>query len=123
MTMRTLSWQKPVDERDRPDPAKLARATTGGGGSGVEPVCVGVVGGPLRAEIARSYLEQAGISVFLQGTSVAGVYGLIGGPLAEVRIFVPAVQAEEAARIFAELDFSGGGGSEVDDGGGENSEE
>jgi len=111
MTIRTLSWQKPADERDRPDPAKPARATTGGG-SGVEPVCVGVVGGPLRAEIARSYLEQAGISVFLQGTSVAGVYGLIGGPLAEVRIFVPAVQAEEAARIFAELDFSVGVGEE-----------
>jgi len=89
MTMRTLSWQNPADERDRPDPAQSARATTGGGGSGVEPVCVGVV----------------------------------GGPLAEVRIFVPAVQAEEAARIFAELDFSGGDGSEVDVGEGENSEE
>ena len=122
MTMRTLSWQNPADERDRPNPAKPARATTGGGGSGVEPVCVGVVGGPLRAEIARSYLEQAGISVFLQGTSVAGVYGLIGGPLAEVRIFVPAVQAEEAACIFAELDFSGGLGEE-EDAEGENSEE
>ena len=123
MTMRTLSWQDPADERDRPDAAKPARATTGGGGgSGVEPVCVGVVGGPLRAEIARSYLEQAGISVFLQGASVAGVYGLIGGPLAEVRIFVPAVQAEEAARIFAELDFSVGVGEE-EDAEGENSEE
>jgi len=66
--------------------------------------------------------EAPGISVFLQGTSVAGVYGLIGGPLAEVRIFVPAVQAEEAARIFAELDFSGGLGEE-EDAEGENSEE
>jgi hypothetical protein len=67
------------------------------------------VAGPLRAEIARSFLEQSGVSVYLQGAAVAAAYGLAGGPLAEVRIFVPAAQAEEAAQIFAELDFGGDG--------------
>jgi hypothetical protein len=109
MALRTLSWHTPADEPGRDEPAAPAQATTGGGGSGVEPVCIGVVAGPLRAELARSYLEQAGISVYLQGAAVAAAYGLVGGPLAEVRVFVPAAQAEEAARIFAELDFGGEG--------------
>ena len=39
--------------------------------------------------------------------AVASAFGLAGGPLAEVRVYVPAAQAEEAARIFSELDFSG----------------
>jgi hypothetical protein len=90
-----------------PDAAQEARAATGGGGGdGVAPVCIGAVEGPLRAEIARTYLEQAGLSVHLQGEAMANVYGIVSGPLGVVRILVPAAQAEEAARIFAELDFS-----------------
>jgi hypothetical protein len=107
MTMRTLFWRRPADQRDQADSALSARAATGGGdGSGIGPVCIGVVSGPLRAEIARGYLEQAGISVYLQGEAIAGVYGVVTGPLGDVRVFVPAAQAEEAARIFDELDFS-----------------
>ena len=82
-------------------------ATGGQPGDGTGPVCIGVVEGPLRAEIARTYLEQAGITVFLQGESLAGVYGFTSGPLGAMRVLVPASQAEEAARIFSELDFSG----------------
>jgi putative signal transducing protein len=107
MTTRILPWQQPDGQRDRADSAPNARAATGGGdGSGIGPVCIGVVSGPLRAEIARGYLEQAGISVYLQGEAIAGVYGVVTGPLGDVRVFVPAAQAEEAARIFGELDFS-----------------
>jgi hypothetical protein len=106
MAIRTLSWPNPADEPGRAELVEPAQATTGGDGSGVEPVCVGVVAGPLRAELVRSYLEQAGVSVYLQGAAVAAAYGLAGGPLAEVRVFVPAAQAEEAARIFDELDFA-----------------
>ncbi len=107
MTFRALSWNNPADGPDHTEPVAPAHSTTGGGGSGVEPVCIGVVAGPLRAELARSFLEQAGISVYLEGAAVASAFGLAGGPLAEVRVYVPAAQAEEAARIFAELDFSG----------------
>jgi hypothetical protein len=109
MALRTLFWGKSADETGRAEAVEPARATTGGDGSGVGPVCIGVVAGPLRAEIARSFLEQSGISVYLQGVAVAAAYGLAGGPLAEVQVFVPAAQAEEAARIFAELDFGGDG--------------
>jgi hypothetical protein len=110
MTESALHWQEPIEIPQRPVlSAASARATTGGGdGEGIGPVCIGVVEGPLRAEIARSYLEQAGIAVFLQGEAIANVYGLVAGPLGVVRVLVPAAQAEEAARIFAELDFGDG---------------
>jgi hypothetical protein len=105
MTSRALHW---LGWGSPPDGATAdgTRESTGGGpGDGVGPVCIGEVEGPLRAEIARTYLEQAGISAFLQAESVGSVYGLVTGPLGMVRVFVPAAQAEEAARIFAELDF------------------
>ena len=87
--------------------ASGTRETTGGEpGAGAGPVCVGVVEGPLRAEIARTYLEQAGISVYLQGEALGSVYGFTSGPLGAVRVLVPVTQAEEAACIFGELDFS-----------------
>jgi putative signal transducing protein len=106
MTTRILSWPGLAGERAQAEPIDPAQATTGGGGAGVGPVCIGIVAGPLRAELVRSYLDQAGIGVYLQGAAVAGAYGLVGGPLGEVRVFVSAAQAEEAARIFAEIDFS-----------------
>ena len=82
------------------------RATTGGdGGDGVGPVCIGSVDGPLRAEIARTYLEQAGIAVHLRAETAGSLYGVISGPLGAVQVWVPAAQAEEAASLFAELDF------------------
>lgn len=109
MTDTAWIWQG-GDEREQPQPATKSNATTGGGeGEGVAPVCIGVVEGPLRAEIARGYLEDAGLTVFLQGEAVAGVYGLVSGALGVVRVYVPAAQAEEAARVFAELDLRSDG--------------
>lgn len=81
------------------------RATTGGDGGGVGPVCIGSVDGPLRAEIARTFLEQAGIAVHLRAETAGSLYGVISGPLGAVQVWVPAAQAEEAASLFAELDF------------------
>ncbi|HEX9372467.1 MAG TPA: DUF2007 domain-containing protein [Roseiflexaceae bacterium] len=108
MTERALRWIGGASHAGQAHADDTgAQATTGGGrGEGVGPVCIGVVEGPLRAEIARTYLEQAGIMAYLQGEPIANVYGFAKGPLGMVRIFVPAAQAEEAARIFAELDFS-----------------
>lgn len=106
MTDRALSWQSRSDQSAPDDDATTAHEASGGGpGQGVGPVCIGMVEGPLRAEIARTYLEQAGVAVHLQAEAISGVYGFVTGPLGIVRVFVPAAQAEEAARIFAELDF------------------
>ena len=62
---RVLRWQGSTDESEQTRSIEPgARATTaGGGGDGLAPVCIGVVDGPLRAEIARTYLEQAGITI------------------------------------------------------------
>jgi len=107
MTENVLYWQGGADEPERAQAsAPDAREATGGAGDGVAPVCIGVIDGPLRAEIARTYLEQNGIVAHLLADSVGSVYGLVSGPLGTVRVFVPVSQAEEAARIFAELDFS-----------------
>ena len=114
MLDRALSWIGP-SKKPGQDSADVddTRETTGGEpGDGIGPVCVGVVEGPLRAEIARTYLEQAGISVYLQGEALGSVYGFTSGPLGSVRVLVPAAQAQEAAHIFGELDF----GDEGDDG-------
>jgi hypothetical protein len=106
MSTHTLNWLGPGDAFEDAKADDAARESTGGGsGDGVGPVCIGAVEGPLRAEIARTYLEQAGLTVHLQAESVGSIYGLVTGPLGLVRVFVPAAQSEEAARIFGELDF------------------
>jgi len=105
MSEQALPWfggREQPHEDEQPDAAG-SRVTTGGQGDGAGPVCIGVVQGVLRAEMARSYLEDAGFTVYLQGEPVAGAYGLVTGPLAQVRVFVPAGQAEEAAEVFAEF--------------------
>jgi len=108
MPERALSWTGPgnMSGQDGAEDSGTREVTGGQPGDGIGPVCIGVVEGPLRAEIARTYLEQAGIAAYLQGESLASVYGFTSGPLGAVRVLVPAAQAEEAARIFGELDFS-----------------
>jgi hypothetical protein len=117
MFERALSWIGSNKKPDQDDTAADdSRETTGGDpGDGVGPVCVGIVEGPLRAEIARTYLEQAGITVYLQGEALGSVYGFTSGPLGSVRVLVPAAQGEEAAQIFGELDFNDAGDNQHDD--------
>jgi Putative prokaryotic signal transducing protein len=113
MFERALSWFGPKSAPEQADTedSSTHEATGGQPGDGLGPVCIGVVEGPLRAQIARTYLEQAGVDVYLQGESLAGVYGFTSGPLGAMRVLVPVAQAEEAARIFGELDFSSAGDS------------
>ncbi|NWG20002.1 MAG: DUF2007 domain-containing protein [Chloroflexi bacterium] len=82
--------------------------TGGGGGGGVGPVCIAEVDGIIRAQLVRSYLEDAGIPVHLAGEAVAGVYGLLQGPLSVVQVYVPTAVAEEARALLAELDLGDG---------------
>jgi hypothetical protein len=69
------------------------------------PVCVGVVDGPINGEIARSFLESAGIPAFVQRDTLGAIYGLTTGSYGRVAIFVPAAFADEARALFAELSF------------------
>jgi hypothetical protein len=114
MFERALSWigSNKKLEQESAESTRAQETTGGGPGDGIGPVCIGVVEGPLRAEIARTYLEQAGMAVYLQGEALGSVYGFTNGPLGSVRVLVPAAQAEEAAQIFAEFDFGGEGDSD-----------
>ena len=102
MSERMLRWLPFGGEPEQEETSSASRVATGGGG---EPVCIGTVDGPLRAEIARTYLEQAGVTVHLQAESASSLYGVVSGPLGVVQLWVPAAEAEEAARLFSELDF------------------
>ena len=108
-----LSWigSNNMAGQDNADNSDTRETTGGHPGDGAAPVCIAVVEGPLRAEIVRTYLEQAGIAVFLQSESLSGVYGFTSGPLGAVRVLVPAAQAEEATRIFAEIDLDAEAGA------------
>ncbi len=78
---------------------------TGGDGDGVGPVCIAEVEGLIRAQIVRSYLEDAGIPAHLAGEAIAGVYGLLHGSLSIVKVYVPAALAHEARDLLEDLDF------------------
>ena len=69
-----------------------------------EPVAVAQVEGALQAQLVQSFLEDAGIAVFLEGVSSAGIGGMLSGPLGAVRVFVPASQADDARQVLAEYD-------------------
>lgn len=106
MSERVLQWFNfGGSDRAAATQPGAAETTGGGRGDGRGPVCIGRVEGPLRAEIARTYLEQAGVTVHLQAETASSLYGVVSGPLGVVQVWVPAAQAEEAARIFGELDF------------------
>jgi hypothetical protein len=62
-------------------------------------VVVYTVANPVKAEIIKTALEGEGIRCFIEDENQAGGAGLIGLP---IRLFVPANQAERAARFIEE---------------------
>lgn len=63
-------------------------------------ITVALANGKLQAEIIKSLLEDQGIPVLLAGEAAGYVYGLTRGPLAEVKVLVPAEKSLEAKRIL-----------------------
>lgn len=68
-------------------------------------VLLGEIDGPLNAEIARSVLEDAGITVRLLGNTIGRVYGLTLGAAGVVQLYVPISQAALAYDLLSDLDF------------------
>lgn len=60
--------------------------------------------GSMNAQVLRSFLEDAGIEVFLAGESSAGVYGMLGGAIGAVNVMVPAPRLAEAQLILEDFD-------------------
>jgi hypothetical protein len=57
---------------------------------------------PAEAEVLRGLLEAQGIRVMLSKEGASTAYGLTAGTFGEIEVFVPAAQAADAERIFAE---------------------
>lgn len=57
-----------------------------------------------EAETIRLLLESFEIPVELIGESVGKVYGLGGGPLGEVTVYVPANRKDEALKIIQRME-------------------
>jgi hypothetical protein len=62
-------------------------------------VAVYSVSNPVEAEIIKNALEAEGIRCFIEGENQAGEAGLIA---LQIRLFVPANQAERAAKFIEE---------------------
>ncbi len=63
---------------------------------------IGVTQGPLRAQVVKTKLEQAGIPVLLDYESAGPIIGITVDGLGEVRILVPAQHADEARALIEE---------------------
>ena len=70
------------------------------GHSELTTICV--VYGPLKAQVIRAKLEQAGIPVLLRYESIGPVIGITVDGIGEVHICVPAGHADEARALIEE---------------------
>ena len=69
-----------------------------------EYIQVYTANGQLEAEMIRLFLESKEIQAVAYGESLGSVYGLTVGPLGEVKIMVPAYQAENARQILKDME-------------------
>ncbi len=74
-------------------------------------VHVATAGDTGEASVMRSYLEHHEVNVFVSGESSHSVMGMVGG-FVELRIMVPAHQADQAKELLAEYE----NGSEEEEG-------
>jgi hypothetical protein len=56
--------------------------------------------GYMDAQLIKNYLESFDLTVYSFEESVGLSYGLTSGPLAEVELYVPVAQAEEAEKYM-----------------------
>lgn len=56
---------------------------------------------PPEDNLIKGLLEVCGIPVILRGEAIGAIQGLTTGPLAEVRVYVPAEKAKEASDVLA----------------------
>ncbi|NOZ29714.1 MAG: DUF2007 domain-containing protein [Chloroflexi bacterium] len=77
---------------------------TGGRRVPMPPVEVYRAANEMEAQVVKGRLESEGIPVMLRYEAAGPVFGLAVGALAEVRVLVPALLAEQARRILDEAE-------------------
>ncbi|MDW8316646.1 MAG: DUF2007 domain-containing protein [Anaerolineae bacterium] len=82
--------------------ARAAVMAVTGGGRSSELVEVYRAANELEAQVVKGLLETNDIPVLLQGESLRTALAVTVGPLAEVRVLVPAPLAEQAQALLAQ---------------------
>ena len=87
------------------------------GGNENMPTEVYTATNAMEAEAVRALLESEGIPAHTGGTALSDTFGLQVGPLAEVKVFTIAAQAERAQLIIDDRYLESGDAEwELDDG-------
>lgn len=100
MTSRALDWPRRLFGRRSRDQA-IPKETTGGQIEAGEPVEVYLAAHELEAQVIKGYLESHAIPVVLLSEAIGPTLAVAVGPLAEVRVMVPAPLAERARELLA----------------------
>lgn len=100
MTIRSLGWPRRLLGRRSQEDARPKESTGGQIQSG-EPVEVYVAAHEMEAQVIKGYLESNGIPVVLLSEAIGPTLAVAVGPLAEVRVMVPAPLAERAQELLA----------------------
>lgn len=66
-----------------------------------------------QANLIKSLLEAAGMTVLLYGESAGAVYGFTVGEMGTVDVWVPVERLAEAQAIIAELEKPGQGSADI----------
>lgn len=97
-----LPWQQARQtKQDQPTPARSGMTARTGGPGDDEPVLIARISGPVRIEMAKEALRDAGIPAYIKRDTMGMVYGLSVGPLAGGEIWVPRPLAEQAEDVLA----------------------
>lgn len=69
-------------------------------GGPVDPILVYTAANAIEADLVIALLTSEGIPAFVTGATLSQTYGMVVGPLAEVKIWVSAALAERARHLI-----------------------
>lgn len=99
----------------KPDRPQQEGATVRfGGDEEGGPVLIGVVDGPVSAEMSKDALAEAAIPAYIKTNAVGSVYGLSIGSFGSAEIWVPPALADRARETLIGIGVLESSGAEPD---------
>lgn len=111
MTASSMGWKQRLLHGAKPT-EEQSMTTTGGDIQSGEPAEIYVAANYIEAQAIKAYLESNDIPVFLLDEAIGSTLGLTYGPLAQVRVLVPAPLADRAQELLLEPDEAGDEGDQ-----------
>ena len=96
-TERLRNWWQQAD------PAEQSSGVTTGGNLDLAPIVVCQAANLLEAQVIQGRLASENIPAIVRGEALGSIYGLTTGTLAAVDVLVPALLAEKALTILADI--------------------